>query len=310
MLKYIVTGVIIIILLVLIFSVNYAFKNIILGTKKTKEDAFDILTKRGVYDVKRFDNIDFEELEVISEEGYKLKGYYIDKKTNSKKVVIIVHGYTANHYIATQFSDMFLEEDFNVLLIDVRAHGESEGKYATYGFYEKKDLDLWVELMRDRLGKDAVIGLHGQSMGAATVLMYGGSYDKANFIIADCPYSTGRGVVKYQFKEVAKVPFFPLYQFTNLKIRFLCKFSMDDISPRDKIKYKKVPVLFIHGTGDKLIPYTMSEEMFKCKVGDHNKLLLIDGADHVCAYAENKEKYISTVKEFLNEVGVIEISRL
>lgn len=284
------------------FVRNYAFKNIILGKRKSKEDAFNILTKRNVYDIKEYDNLNFEDLYIKSLDGYKLKGYFLNNFENSKKLIIIVHGYTANHFIGLQFMDMFLKEKFNVLLIDTRSHGESEGKNVTYGLREREDLHLWVNFMKKKLGNNLTIGLHGESMGAATVLMYGGKYDDVDFIIEDCGYSNGKELLRYQFKKTAKFPLYPLYFLVNNLIKRKCNFSMNDVSPIDDIKNKEIPTLFIHGTGDKLIPYTMSEEMFNCKIGNKNKLFLVENAAHVEAYAKDKEGYEKVVREFINSI--------
>ena len=282
---------------------NYTFYKAILRERKTKEDVFNVLKKRNAYDLSKYKELDIKTLEIKSKEGFKLKGYYIEKFKDSKKLMIIVHGYTSNHYIALQYLDMFFEEGFNILMVDVRGHGASEGTYATYGYYEREDLDRWIDYMKDKLGDDIEIGLHGQSMGAATVLMYGGKYeDKIKFIIADCPYSNGKELLRYQFKQYKGTPLYPLYWFFNSKCKKLCKFDMNDISPIDDIKDKKIPTMFIHGTGDDFVPCYMSEDMYKSKIGCKNKLLLIDGAAHVEAYPKDKIKYSTEVKKFIREV--------
>lgn len=282
--------------------VDYTFYKTILRKRKTKEDIFKVLEERKAYDTLLYDQLDIEDLEITSEDGLKLKGYFINKFSKSKKLMIIVHGYTSNHYIALQYLDMFFEEGFNVLMIDVRSHGDSEGTYATYGYYEREDLDRWIDFMKDKLGNDIKIGLHGQSMGAATVLMYGGKYeDKVDFIIADCPYSSGKEILRYQFKQYKGTPLYPLYWFVNRRCKKLCKFDMNDISPINDIKDKKIPTMFIHGTGDDFVPCYMSEDMYKSKIGDKNKLLLIEGAAHVEAYPKDKVKYSTEVKKFIEK---------
>lgn len=283
--------------------VDYTFYKTILRKRKTKEDIFKVLEERKAYDTLLYDQLDIEDLEITSEDGLKLKGYFINKFPKSKKLMIIVHGYTSNHYIGLQYLDIFFEEEFNVLMIDVRSHGNSEGNYATYGYYEREDLNQWIDFMTDKLGNDIKIGLHGQSMGAATVLMYGGKYeDKVDFIIADCPYSSGKEILRYQFKQYKGTPLYPLYWFVNRRCKKLCKFDMNDISPIDDIRNKKIPTMFIHGTGDDFVPCYMSEEMYKRKIGDKNKLVLIEGAAHVEAYPKDKIKYSKEVQNFIKEV--------
>lgn len=294
----------------LLFAINFltkiknkAFKEVILDNRKDKMQMLKVLKERFLCDYDDYENLEYEEMEILSVDGFKLKGYYYNKFKESNKVMIIHHGYTANHYVCLQFLDIFFDEGFNVLLVDMRSHGESEGQYITYGHKEREDLNLWVDLIREKVGESGVIGLHGQSMGGATVLMYGGDYsEKIDFVIADCAYSSGKQILKYQFKQ-ADVPFFPIYNLLNRACRSRCGFDMNKISPIDCIKDKDIPVLFVHGTGDKVVPVEMSEEMFKAKKGNKNKLVLIQDAIHVGAYSKDKKAYIEAVKEFINNLG-------
>ena len=281
-----------------------AFKRVILDDRKDKDKMVKVLNERFSCDYKDYEDLEYEELEITSYDGFKLKGYYYNKYKDSKKVMIIHHGYTANHYVCLQFLDIFFDEGFNVLLVDMRSHGESEGQYITYGYKEQKDLDLWVDLIRDKIGIDGVIGLHGQSMGGATVLMYAGNYtEKVDFVIADCAYSNGKEILKYQFKK-SDAPFFPIYNIIKRECIKKCGFNMDKISPIDDIKDKDIPVLFVHGTGDNVVPVTMSEEMFKVKKGNKNKLVIIPDAIHVGAYAKDKDTYVKEVKEFIENLNI------
>ncbi|MBX7407847.1 alpha/beta hydrolase [Clostridium chauvoei] len=288
--------------IVLYFINKKAFYKVIMDKRKTKDEMIKAMKERFSSDYEDYKNLEGEELTIRSYDGYKLKGYYYLQNKDSKKIAIIHHGYTANHYVCFQFADIFFEEGFNVLLIDMRSHGESEGEHSTYGYKEVKDLDKWVDLMREKVGKEGIIGLHGQSMGGATVLMYGGKHsNKIDFIIADCAYSNGVKIIKSQFKE-SKVPFFPVYHILNRKIKRICGFDMNKISPIDDIKNSDVPVMFVHGTSDELVPHSMSEEMYKVKKGDKNKLLLIQGAKHVGAYSKDKKLYKETVRVFIENV--------
>ncbi|MBB6714755.1 alpha/beta hydrolase [Clostridium gasigenes] len=299
------------IVIIILLSINFigeikkdAFKHIILDDRKDKGKMIKVLKERFFCDYKNYEDLEYEELEILSSDGFKLKGYYYNKYPDSNKVMIIHHGYTANHYVCIQFLDIFFEEGFNVLLVDMRSHGESEGEYITYGYKEQKDLDIWVNLIRNKIGEDGMIGLHGQSMGGATVLMYGGNYsEKIDFVIADCAYSNGKEILRYQFKQ-ADVPFFPIYNMVNRQCKSKCGFDMNNISPIDCIKDNDIPVLFVHGTGDNVVPVTMSEEMFSVKIGNKNKLVIIPDAVHVGAYAKDKDTYVKAIREFISELGI------
>lgn len=292
----------IILILVLYAITNYAFKSIILSKRKTKEDAFSLLKERSVYEESNFDESIFEKLEINSEDNLKLKGYYVKNKDISNKVIVIVHGYTANYYMSLQFLSLYLNEGFNVLLIDNRSHGNSEGKYVTYGMKEKEDLKNWINLLKDKLDENISIGIHGQSMGAATALMYAGKYKDVDFVVSDCAYSSGREILKYQFKHIVKILPYPLYQMVNTMIKLKCSFSMNKVTPIKDISNIDIPILFIHGKNDKIIPYTMSLDMYNKRNNNKDKLLIIEDADHVESFMYDKSKYTHSIKTFLNEI--------
>ncbi|MCR8743819.1 alpha/beta hydrolase [Romboutsia lituseburensis] len=283
---------------------NFAFENIILSPRKSKIDAFDLLEKRGLYSNYKFKESALEEIEILSHDKFKLKSYFAKNDSYSDKVILIIHGYTANHYISLQFIDFYLNNGFNILLIDSRSHGNSEGKYATYGIKEREDIKLWIRTLKDKLGNNIKIGIHGQSMGASTALMYGGKYKDIDFIIADCPYSSGKDILKYQFKHIVKITPYPLYQLVNVLFKIRCKFSMNSVNPSSDILNLNIPILFIHGKEDKIIPYYMSKNMYKLRNNKYDKIFIVDHADHVESYMYNKTQYENIIIKFLNEVYI------
>lgn len=283
------------------FMGNNAFRNITKQRRLSLDECFDLLERDKLYSREEYDKLEKEELSVKTTDGLTLRGTYINKFKKGKKVIIIVHGYKAAFPWALQFLNMFLDEGFNVLLVDQRSHGRSEGEYATYGYCEKYDLDLWVNVIRRRIGEDAVIGLHGQSMGGGTVLEYAAINKYVNFIIADCPYSDVKKLMKHQIKKLNHLPVFPILNVANMKLKRKAKFSINDVSPINSIKDKDIPVFFIHGSKDNYVPTYMSEEMYNTKKG-YKKLLIIEGAVHANAYGTNRELYEKEVKKFLAEV--------
>ncbi|MGL4991000.1 MAG: alpha/beta hydrolase [Sarcina sp.] len=282
--------------------VKYAEKEITRSKHFTKNELLEMLLKEFKCNYKEYENLKVETLEVLSDEGLKLKGYFYKNIVDTNKLVIIHHGYRGSHYISMQYMKMFFDEGFNILLIDMRAHGESEGNYSSYGYYEVRDLDVWVEAMKKKLGKDIIIGLQGQSMGGATVMLYGGLFeDKVAFVIEDCGYSNAKEEVKYQLRK-AKIPANFLYPLVNKRIKKKYNFSLGKVSPMEAICNSKVPTLFIHGTGDTRVPSYMCEKIYNAKRKGYKKLYLVEGAEHMDAYVTDKERYEKEVKDFLHIV--------
>lgn len=185
--------IILVLLLVLLIAsglMHFTFRQVTQMKLQTNESMFEYLERTGVFSQERFDTLDKHEVQTTSKDGLKLHGYVLEPHPDLQRWAIIVHGYTVSLAVSTQYIDMFQQKGFNILLIDQRRHGKSEGKYTTYGYEEKYDIEVWVTWILENYGNDCVIGLHGQSFGGGTVLEYLSiAHPNVKFVIADCPYS-------------------------------------------------------------------------------------------------------------------------
>ena len=118
--------------------------------------------------------IPYKEVTVTSYDGLCLFGkcYFANK---SAPWLIMMHGYRSGAERDFCGGLKFgIEAGFNVLLVDQRAHGKSEGKCLTFGIKERRDCLSWVNYVVSKAGENCEIVLYGMSMGAATVLMAAG----------------------------------------------------------------------------------------------------------------------------------------
>jgi len=157
--------------------------------KKDDNFIFDREIKAQRFDEVWYNNCRKEEMLIDSPNGYQVKGVFL-QPLDTKNTVIISHGVTENKLNSMKYVRMYERLGFNTFVFDHRRHGESGGKTTSYGHYEKFDLDAVVKTVRSIIGDDAILGIHGESMGAATTLLYAGSIeDHADFYIADCAFS-------------------------------------------------------------------------------------------------------------------------
>ena len=121
-----------------------------------------------------------EDVWIRSEDSLKLHGTYFRGSGNveekkCKKAVICFHGYTSQGLADYgSISNYYLKRGYNVLLVDQRSHGQSEGKYIGFGCKDRYDAYRWIEWVIGQEGENVQILLHGNSMGGATVLMASG----------------------------------------------------------------------------------------------------------------------------------------
>ena len=294
----------IIIFIILVIYLHYtsekAFKVAFMRERKSKANSLERLENWGILDKNIYKEI--KEVNIKSQEGFNLKGYLIDKYKDSNKFIILIHGYTVSYHLNTPFAKLFLKEGYNVLLVDQRAHGDSEGKYTTYGYYENKDINRWIEFLETLREEELYIGLHGQSMGAATAVICGARNKKVKFVIDDCGYSDAKEEIRHEFSKVKFVPFFMVYWLLNLKVRIRCGFWIKEASPIKDIIKSDVPILFIHGDRDRRVPLAMALDMYKRRKRKGDLLMVVEGAEHLEAYPMKKEEYESKVKLFLSQL--------
>ena len=133
-----------------------------------------------------------EDVYIRSGDGLKLHGTYFPGQ-GSGKLVICFHGYTSkgmSDYIG--LSNYYLPRGYQMLLVDERAHGDSEGTYIGFGCLDREDALLWITYAVKRFGCGCQIWLHGTSMGASTVLMASGLKlpPQVRGIVSDCAFTT------------------------------------------------------------------------------------------------------------------------
>jgi len=244
----------------------------------------------------------FERVYITSFDGLTLSGRYYHVRDNAP-LDIGFHGYRSNPL--TDFSggsELSFQLQHNLLLIEQRAHCQSQGVTITFGIKERQDLLVWVEYAIDRFGTDVEIYLYGVSMGGATVLMASELElpENVKAIIADCPYSTPLDVILHVGRTTA-FPHWLIRPFAILGAKIFGGFDLTEASAVEAVKHTKVPILIIHGESDGYVPCGMSD------IAASNPEMVerhtFPGADHGISYLVDTPRYHETVKAFLERIS-------
>lgn len=239
-----------------------------------------------------------EDLYINSFDNLKLHALFINNNTN--KTIICVHGYKAKDGLYDfGMSASFLNSlGYNLLFVDNRAHGLSQGKYIGFGVLDSIDVNSWVDYLVANMNQETII-LYGMSMGAATVM--NAQNNKVKAIIADCGFASGYDEVAYQIKKMYHLPSFPLVPISNILLKLLAKYSLKDKEAYKSIKNYKNNLLIIHGSRDHFVPTSDAYKIFD-NATCHKKILIVPGASHAKNYLKDTELYEQTIKEFLDEI--------
>lgn len=246
----------------------------------------------------------WQDVTLTSQFGYSLAGTYIPNPRPTDKTLIFVHGFSDSRLAGLHYIRLYFSAGYNLLLVDLRAHGDSGGKSITWGYYEKYDLDEWVDWVRQKFPK-GVVGIHGVSMGAATALLHAGLNEtekKVSFYVADSAYSDFAALLETQISRRLNLPdpviATILLRYADAVAYYDSRFTFEQASPVRAVTHITTPVLFIHGENDKLVPPTMAEELYAAAAGPR-QLAIIAHSGHACGIFDNWEQYSQTVRKFV-----------
>lgn len=255
--------------------------------------------------LKWLEDYGYEKHYIISDSGYKLTGYLLKAKEPSNLYLFGAHGYRS--YGKKEFcgvAQYYISKGINVFIPDHVASGESEGTYCTFGYNEVRDCMKWLSYMTDNFGKDIEIILHGVSMGCATVTMMGGRDDlpaNVRAIVADCGFTTAKELFRFKLGDLG-VPPERLIKAVDFVHTRKMGFGFDALEPVKSVRDAKVPMLFIHGAEDNLVPCYMASELYEACGSEYKDILIVEGADHAQSYKVNKEQFEAKLDALLEAI--------
>ena len=241
-----------------------------------------------------------QEVRTKSFDGLLLRGKWVPAE-NPKATIILFHGYHT-HYIhdfAGIFS-LYHSIGLNLLLVRQRSHGESGGKYITFGVRERKDVRSWVDFHNRTHGMDNVF-LGGMSMGASTLLFAAGEDLPPNVrgITADCGFSSPAEILGHIIRQDYHLPPKLVLPLMEVWARVLGGFSFYECDSRKTLARSKIPVVFIHGTADTFVPCAMSQAGYDACAAQR-EIHLIEGADHGRGYLFEPDRLTKALVDFFN----------
>lgn len=243
-----------------------------------------------------------EFVSVTSYDGLTLSGRYYHV-SDGAPLDIAFHGYRSAGL--TDFcggAEISRELGHNLLLVDQRAHGKSQGRTITFGIQERYDVLSWVDYAVERFGPDTNILLYGISMGASTVLMASQLPLPENVrgIVADCPYSSPTKIIRIVARKM-RIPAAVAGVFSWAGAKVYGGFDLGEADPVRAVKQAKVPILLIHGESDGFVPCDMSSDIQRANPNMVYRCTF-PGADHGISFLTDPGRYRQIVRDFCEKV--------
>lgn len=244
-----------------------------------------------------------ETVKVQSFDGLMLSARLVERK-GARGTVLMCHGYRSRGYL--DFSCVFpfyYRLGLNLVVIDERACGDSEGDTITFGLNERCDVKTWTEWINGRFGETRPVILAGISMGCASVVMSlaTGLPDNVKGIIADCGYTSVWRQLAYILRRDYGLPPFPILYWVNGLFRRRTGRDLREADTLPLLRQSDIPVLFIHGGADRFVPTDFSVEGWRACAADKD-LLIVDSAAHATSALADPAAYRRHVAAFVERV--------
>ena len=249
------------------------------------------------YDLSWYDGLEKEDYTVESYDGYVLHAQFLRNPEPSGRYIILSHGYTDNRFGALKYGKLYLDLGFNLIVYDLRGHGLNEPTFCTYSARESRDLVALIEDARRRFPDMKALGLHGESLGAATTVASLKYRPAVDFAVADCGFAEISSVLRAGVRAMKLPGWLVEVASACAKVRF--GYSYDQMRPIDSLADATTPILFIHGAEDDFITPDHARRMADAARGE-KMLAIIPGAKHAYSILTDPDLYADTVREFLD----------
>lgn len=272
--------------------------------KKKSDGGFSAARKKAM---EALEALPRQDVTIRSADGLTLKGHLLTCKY-PRRLIIAFHGWRSSW--SRDFglvAPFWLENHCNVLLVEQRAHGDSQGDYLGFGLLERSDCQQWA-IWADRQNFGLPIYLAGISMGSTTVLMAAGLSmpESVRGIIADCGFTSPRDIVGHVAQKNLHLNYTWLRSYMiDRNFRKKIHMTTSSYSTLTAMKQTGIPVLFIHGTEDHFVPIEMTYRNYRACAA-RKRLVVVPGAGHAMSFYVNPEACGRAMREFWKEFDLTE----
>lgn len=243
-----------------------------------------------------------KELHIVNE-NHNLYAEYYD--FGFDRAIIFVPGRTEGLGYGYFFAKPYRECGFNVLTIDQRAHGLSDGKYPALGFDEHRDLIKWAELLHNDFNIKSIV-FHGICIGSSCALQALVSENAPSYLdglIAEGMYPNFYESFKNHMIEL-KQPISPVLQMVNMWFKHYTGHSMR-VGNIDFIDKLEKPILMIHSKEDAYSLPERANDLYNKVSHDKKKIFWYEHGAHSKLRFLDPQAYDNAIKEFLTTYATV-----
>ncbi len=240
----------------------------------------------------------YDTISLVTAKGKKIDAWYAKTDSISRGTVVLFHGIASNKGQLVAEANEFRYMGYNIMMVDFRAHGGSEGNLTTIGVREAEEVKLAYDFIHDKGEKK--IFLWGISMGAVVVMKALSDFSlQPAGVILELPFAS----LQSHLKARARVLGFPQQPFAFLVTGWIgIERGFNGYRHKTDNYAQKVncPVLVQYGIKDSYVQKTEIEKVYNAIASGNKKLVGYEKADHESLLLNEPLKWRREISEFLN----------
>ena len=253
-----------------------------------------------------------EDFPVTAPDGALLRGWKVRPDKPNGAWVLLFHGVADNRVGTIGQSEILLSAGYSVVMMDQRAHGESGGEMATYGWLERNDTRAVIDALAAAEHPAHIFAL-GESMGAGIALQSAGVDPRIEAVAAEAPFASLREA-SYDYAGLQEYPllgktlFAPGAWVMLYRGGRIAGFSASGVSPERAVAARSFPVLLICDEKDTTLPCRHAKRIYAAGRGPKS-LWMVPGAFHTAALGFAPEEFRRRVLELFHQSGLEPVAK-
>ena len=241
-----------------------------------------------------------EEASFKVSDNLHLKGYWVTPEEGPpKSIILLLHGIGGGKEHFYQLAKSLADQQIASVVYDARGHGESDGEYISYGFYEKQDVLVIVTDIQQRY-PDIPIGIWGNSMGGAVALQALAIEPRLDFGIIESTFTDLKTIVNdYQKRYSFGISLQPISNYALERAGDIGKFDPSQVRPIDAVTKINQSIFLAHGTDDPNINFKYGQALFDHLQSKDKTFYPVEGANHYNLFEVGGDAYLEAIMTFI-----------
>ncbi|MFC4634359.1 alpha/beta hydrolase [Dokdonia ponticola] len=233
-------------------------------------------------------------------DSIQLKGYWVTPKNNPpKSIMLLLHGIGGGKEHFYELAKSLADQQIASVVYDARGHGESDGNYISYGFYEKEDVSVIVSKVKERY-PDIPLGVWGNSMGGTVALQALAMEPRLNFGVIESTFTDLKTIVNdYQKRYSFGIGLQSICNYALSRAGEIGKFDPSKVRPIDAVKNIEQSIFIAHGTEDPNIKFEYGKALFDNLKTKDKIFYPVQGANHYDLFEVGGDAYTEAVLKFI-----------